>query len=325
MNDKGSTTSNTTEDASSKTTVTDKPTETPGSSAPSKTGQRKRPFSTTRKEPAKRAKASFSQQNTARQIATTTPILTAYELETSYRGIFLLCNTLYSILTKRDQKISTLITAHHLQYVTLLSIIYRALLIASNSTTTMVRNLSYLKDTVQNLLLPDVLCQYIESIGYIKLSSGITVIPYIRNYTTMRNTAIDFIDPAGILTQLGIEVPDTDWAVEDRVILDYKQAISRVLKNALQLRKVNNTELEAKPEFLASYKSLDDGKLCPMAFESMNQAQAQLGAVYMFRSSESYHEWDGLRPPLVHEAVSISPDHFMTDYILHLLKGEHAA
>lgn len=325
MNDEGTTTSNSTVRASPKTTATDSPTDIPGKSTPIRTGpNRKRPFPNTRKEPNKRAKASFSEPNTARQIATTTPLYTAYELETSFRGIILLCNTLYAILTNRDHKISTLITADDLQYVTLLSIIYRAQLIASQSTTTIVRNLSYLKETVADMLLPDVLCQYIESIGYIKLSSGITVIPYIRDYAVMRNTALDFIDPAGILVRMGDDVPDTPWAISDTAVLRYKQAISRVLKNALQLRKVNNTELEAKPEFLASYKTQDNGKLTPLTFEISNVNQAQLGAVYKFRSSETFQEWDGLRLPLVCEAADVSPEHYLTDYILHLLKGEHA-
>lgn len=304
--------------SSNSTDMKDKPSQPP-------TTGRKRPFPKSRQlnDAKKRSKAKFNEPTTAKQIATTSPIYTAYEIETSFRGLILICDVLYAILTNRDQKISSLMSAEHFQYVTLLSIIYRAQLVASHSTTTIVRNLSYLKETVADLLLPDVLCQYVESIGYARTDFGITVIPYIRDYATMRNSSLDFIDPASILSKLGIVADDTQWAINDSVVLHYKQAISRALKNAVQLRKVNNTELEAKPEFLASYVTLADGKLQPLAFSVMNVNQCQLGAVYMFRNQESIDDWNGLKLPILHETASISPRHYLTDYILHLLKGDN--
>lgn len=131
---------------------------------------------------------------------------------------------------------------------TLLSSIYRSLLVASHSTTTIIRNMSYIKETVEKLLLPDFLCQYVETLGYYKMATGITVIPFIRSYDIMKLHP-NFVDPLTILVQMDKPNPGTDWSIDDEVVLQYKKAISRVLKNAVRLRLVNNAELEAKPEF----------------------------------------------------------------------------
>lgn len=283
---------------------------------------RKRPFpnkrTPTKPTQAKRAKASFDKSEVAKHVSFTTPIFTAYEIDTSHRGLFRLCEIFYQILINRDQRIANMITANHFVYVTLLSAIYRSLLVCSKSTTYMVRNISYLKESVQDLLLPDVLCQYVETLGYYKLASEVTVIPFIRSYAYMRGDVVTFTDPAAVLLAMGEPVPDIDWAIDDRIILQYKQAISRVLKNAVQLRCVNNSELEAKPEFISVYR-MDNGRVIPQAFERMCRAQATLGAVYQFRNSDRIADWHGLIPAVVHEATAVSVDSYLTDYILNHL------
>lgn len=288
-----------------------------------KIGRRKRPFLRDAKRShitkGKRAKASFDKSEVAKHVAFTTVIFTAYDLETSFRGLLDLCSIFFSILTNRDQKIATLITAQHFQYVTLLSIIYRCLLTASHSTTTIIRGLSYLKETVENLLLPDLLCQYVETVGFYKLSTGITVIPFIRPYRVMKHV-LDFIDPAAILTQMGLPEIDTDWSINDDVVLEYKRAMSRVLKNAIQLRKVNNSELEAKPEFLGCYEILPDQRVLPLAFEQMNASQCTYGAVMKFRDVSTQREWSGITPPVVQETSAVDSNIYITDLILHHLQ-----
>lgn len=252
----------------------------------------------------------------------TTPILTAFELETSFRGVIDLCSILFAILINRDQKIASLISKEHFIYVTLLSTIYRCNLIASHSTTTIVRGLSYLKETVHDLLLPDILCQYVEAFGYIKLASGITVIPYMRSYTIMKDT-LDFLDPSAILRRMDRPAVDTDWSIDDVVVMQYKHAISRFLKNAIALRKVNNDELEGKPEFLASYRFVDDGRLQPLAFEQMGCAECTLGGVYKLRDADGVHEWNGnIRPPIVHESKCVNVENYLTDHILNSLQNK---
>lgn len=283
--------------------------------------KRKRPYQRDARKLAKgkRTKASFDKSEVAKHVAFTPVIYTAYDLETSFRGLLDLCLIFYNILINRDQKIANLISQQHFQYVTLLSIIYRSCKTASSSTTTIIRGLSYLKESVENLLLPDLLCQYIETVGYVKLSSGITVIPYIRTYATMKHS-LDFIDPVAILAQMGRPDPGTDWGIDDEVILQYKRAISRVLKNAVQLRLVNYVDLEAKPEFLAVYEALPDGRVLPLAFEQMNAQQCTYGAVMKFRDVDTLREWNGIHPPVVHESKAVVSNTFLTDLILHHLK-----
>lgn len=291
--------------------------------APSAAAKRKRPFkrpsSTPAKNTGKRVKANFDKSEVAKHVTFTSVIRTAYELDTSFRGIFDLCSIFYNILQNRDSKIANLMTAYHLQYVTLLSIIYRCCLVAQTSTTTIIRNLSYLKETVDKLLLPDVICQYVETVGYYKLSTGITVIPFIRRYGIMKEQ-LDFVDPVAILAMMNLPDPGTDWSINDDVILQYKSAISRVLKNAVQLRLVNNVELEAKPEFIACYETLPDRRVVPSAFEQMNATQCTYGAVMKFRDVETRNEWQGIRPPVVHETKAVDCNTFLTDLILHHLK-----
>lgn len=267
----------------------------------------------------KRAKASFQKSEVAKHVAFTTTIRTAFELDTSFRGVLDLCSIFYNILLNRDSKIANLMTAQHLQYVTLLSIIYRCCLVASSSTTTIIRNLSYLKETVDKLLLPDVICQFVETFGYYKMSTGITVIPYIRRYNIMKEH-LDFIDPCALLAQMNLPDPQTDWSIDDDVVIQYKNAISRFLKNAVQLRLVNNVELEAKPEFTACYDILRDGRVLPSAFEQMNATQCTYGAVMKYRDVRTQNEWLGIKPPVVHETKAVDSNTFITDLVLHHLK-----
>lgn len=285
---------------------------------------RKRPYPSKRTlNEGKRSKASFDKKEVGKHVASTTLIYTSYDIETSFHGIRTLCETLYAILVNRDQKLSNLLTANHLIYVTLLSSIYRCLSVSSKSTTTVIRNLSYLKEAVHDLLLPDILCQYVETIGYIKLSTGATVIPFIRSYLSMKN-CLDFVDPCSILAIMGRPECDNDWSIDDEVILQYKRAISRFLKNAVQLRLVNFSEQEAKPEFLAVYHTLPGGRIQPEAFEQMNATQCTLGAVYQFRNSRESDNWNGLVPPVLHEATAVHLVTYVTDYILHHLKGDES-
>lgn len=291
--------------------------------APSAANKRKRPykrpFPSNAKTDGKRAKASFDKSEVAKHVTFTSVIRTAYELDTSFRGVIDLCSIFYNILQNRDSKIANLMTAYHLQYVTLLSIIYRCCLVAQTSTTTIIRNLSYLKETVDKLLLPDVICQYVETVGYYKMSTGITVIPYIRRYNVMKEQ-LDFVDPVAILAMMNLPDPETDWSINDDVILQYKSAISRVLKNAVQLRLVNNVELEAKPEFIACYEVLPDRRIVPSAFEQMNATQCTYGAVMKFRDVRTQTEWNGIKPPVVQETKAVDGNTFITDLILHHLK-----
>jgi hypothetical protein len=153
--------------------------------------------------------------------------------------------------------------------------------------------------------------------------SGITIIPYMRSYREMKANSLDFIDPASILAQMHRPVPDTDWAIDDEVIMQYKNATSRVLKNAFKLRIVNNDNLEAKPEFLGCYETLRDKRVLPLAFEQMNAAECMHGAVMMYRDVSTQRFWLGsYSPPAVHETQPISCDTYITDYILHHLQGE---
>lgn len=295
---------------------------------PKSGSKRKRPFPDKRKppqNPQKRGKSEFEKSETAKHVSFTTSIFTAYEIDTSFRGIISLCEVFYQILVNRDQRIANMITANHFVYVTLLSTIYRCLLTSSKSTTHIVRNMSHLKETVHDLLLPDVLCQYIETIGYHKFVSEFTVIPYIRSYAHMRGDVPTFVDPAAILIAMERPVPDgVDWAIDDAVILEYKRAISRVLKNAVQLRCVNNSELESKAAFGAVYRR-DNGRIIPLAFERMSSADCTLGAIYQFRDATRMNEWQGIRPVIVHEATAVDVNHYITDYILkHLSSGAKA-
>lgn len=302
------------------TTATPVSTPTDSSKPLPKSGpKRKRPFPQKRNAdpvPSKRAKATFDKSETAKHVSFTTPIFTAYEIDTSFRGIISLCEVFYQILVNRDQRIANMIDANHFVYVTLLAAIYRSLLVSSRSTTHIVRNMSFLKETVHDLLLPDVLCQYIETIGYHKLTSEFTVIPFIRSYAYMRGDVPTFVDPAAILIAMDRPVPDgVDWAINDGVILEYKRAISRVLKNAVQLRCVNNSELEAKAAFGAVFRR-DNGRVIPLSFERMSAAECTLGAVYQFRDIDREEEWHGIRPLVVHETTAVVVDNYLTDHIL---------
>lgn len=291
---------------------------------PPKHGSRKRPFprkdlkhNTTN---GKRSKASFDKSEVAKHVAFTTAIYSAFEIESSFRGLLDLCQIYYAFLINLDPKIANLLSAEHFQYVVLLSSIYRCLLTAMNSTTTIIRNLEYLRETVEKILLPDILCQYVETFGYIKLSTDITVIPYIRSYETMKDDIL-FLNPLSILRRMGKENPHTDWAIDDDVILEYKQAISRADKKVNQLRLVNFTELEAKPEFLGCYEDEPDGRTKPLAFEQMNATQCDYGAAMKFRDVSRMDMWHGIKPPIIHESRSIKRDSFITTLISLYLKG----
>lgn len=246
--------------------------------------------------------------------------MTFFHLQTSLIGACTISRHVYEILQARDAKITSCFSIHDLQYVTLLCSYLRCAQVMNSTRTQIIFGLSLLKDAVHNILLPDTLCKYVEILGTVTISSGITVIPFFDTYSRMRD-APWFIDARHLISREDREYTELgEWPVNTRIILRVQQGLSRALKGVLELRTVK-TELQGSEELLSSYVELDNGRIQPRSIQKVDVNVCTLGAALRFRDSDTDEHEHGLRLPSVQEAPAVEPDLFLTSWVLKQLKN----
>lgn len=284
-----------------------------------KKGPKPPPTTTSTTTNGKRTEATFEKKSDS-PVLSVYNLLPVFELQTAFLGILEISRAFYDILLAKDAKMTNLFSCDELTYTLSLCVYYRCATVANRSNTKIIFGLSYLKSMVEGLLLPDVLAQFVETFGQVKLSNGCIIAPLFDGYHHMRRQN-GFVDPLTILRRMELEPTHEEWALHSRPVLRYAQACSRALKNAMELRNVNYAMLEGRPELLACYSFSDDGTYNVSAIDKIDQKQAQLGAAYRIRIS-NYLELDvglAIQPSL--GAPNINPAMFLTQHILNALRG----
>jgi len=313
-----------------KTSDTGKPEQTTDETPQSKDYAKKHPARSFRKQttskratkrvsdskPEKNQIAKFAKlQNTP--ITFSTPILTTFELHTEFTGAVTIAGTLYDILRFRDYRLTQGFTKHEFQYVTLLATYYRCALLTNHSKSAIIHYTGLLKESVKDVFLPDVICDYIETLGHIRLSSDISVIPYFRDYPTMRRKP-SFIDAFDYLTAEQQQEVLPHWSINDEVIVRVVQALSRALKGALNLRRVSES-MEGHQRMIAGYEHVEFGRIVGRFPEKIDCNEGVLGTCMLFRGIGEYP--DGIQVVMVHEIPPVVSETYLTEWIQKSIKS----
>jgi len=283
---------------------------------------------TKRKPPFKRkaGPSNFSKNNLAKfsklqsnVTIFTSALFTFFPLHTEFTGAPLVAGVLYDILSARDYKMTSKFTKREFQYVTLLATYYRTALIVNKSKTAVIHGLGVLKESIADLLLPDVLWSYIETLGIVQLTSSIQIVPHFLNYENMQTKSY-FVDCYHYLTRDQQRDVLPHWSINDEVIIKVEQGMSRALKGILDLRRIK-AELDGHPRFACAYDETEFSRITPFCVEQIDVNECKLGACYRFRSVDS-RTWEDstLSLPLVHEAQPVQPENYLTQSILAQLR-----
>lgn len=269
----------------------------------------------------KNNQASFEKKADITTI-TTYCLLPVYELFTSTFGLPTVCKLFYNILRARDAKMTAIVSELDLTYTVLLCAIHRMITITNHFKTTIIFHSSDLRTIVKDVLLPDALATYVETLGMVTLSNGTKVIPYFRGYTEMIRTT-GFLDPIELLRQMEppLEPSITEWALNPQPVIRWMNASTRALKNAMDLRSIKYDEIEGRPEFLAN-GDIIEGNLHCTAVDKIDQNQCQLGAAYRFRDSAYQLESIGLPLPTLFGASPTQLEMVLSAHFRKALRAE---
>jgi hypothetical protein len=289
----------------------------------------KRPFFKNKNKhsgpPAKRQMATFS-KTPENKLSSVYPLQHQFELATTFTGVRYVSQCFYDILSSRDGKMTQLFSANEFYYIVLLSVYYRCATITNMAKTSIIFGLSDLKNVIMDILLPDAVATYVETFGSIKLSSDAVVIPYFRGINEMQTLA-GFVDPVTVIRTINQRRGESDeqpyhvhgdWNLAPQIIVNYTKAISRALKNAIDLRRVNFAEPEGRPEFLSCYEVDDHSKIRCYSLDKVDQTVCQLGATYRLRNT-AVQDFGVVMEPMF-GAPTIEADVFMTNHFLKSLR-----
>lgn len=278
--------------------------------------RKRKPFRKNIKDapPAKRMLAQFNKVPEPK-ISSTYILRPYFELSTSFIGVQYIANSFYNILHARDFKMTRFFTQLEFYYILLLSVYYRCALVSNNAKTSLNFELSNMKTMIKDVLLPDALATYVESFGQVKTSSDAIFIPLFRNFEDMLQLA-GFINPSSLLNRVNIAREEdglphyashTVWSLAPQIVVNYTQATTRALKNAIELRRVNFEEMEGRPEFLSVYEVSDGSTLSCYALDKIDHNQCQLGAAFRYRTKEQISA-GGFQISPMFGAEDIEPD-----------------
>lgn len=215
---------------------------------------------------------------------------------------------IYRVIRDKDYRIAQNITELMLTYVTILAYCNRVVQTAISTVTAVPQQASRLKQVTNGILLPDVLCRYIESIGKVEMASGVVLVPWAAEYENMFPEGCRImIDPAEILAEMGRPIPEGPWAIDVDVVIAYNAATSRGARSGIGFREVDNSTLSGREEMFVSYQEEQDQMLTPFAPQRMSSATIQLGACYQFRNYAEIRQWFGRNKQLLFNAFTTIP------------------
>lgn len=242
----------------------------------------------------------------------------------SNQGVIPLANYVYRAIEGRDFRLARAITELQLAYALTIAYANRVVQISLHHGYSFPEHASRLKQIATGIQLPNVLCQYIESIGEFTLSSTATVVPFSGDYRTLFPADSRLmIGPDEILRLADRPVPEGPWALDPDWIVMYNDSTSRASRTGMKFRPVDNTDFRGRPELIVSYQIQDD-MLLPTAPQVITEAEAQLGATYRFRDYDQLEGWFGEHRQLLYNAfvgIPFDPQIVFSDICVAAFKG----
>lgn len=214
-------------------------------------------------------------------------------------------------MSARDHRLGQAITLPHLQYVTCIAFCNRIVQCATTFGYAFPANASRLNQVASSIRLPSVLAHYIESIGSFTMSSGVSVVPYVTDYSQLFPIGTDLmVDPAGLV---GYERRDNDeihrneWPLDIDIIVAYNNATTRASHTGMLFRNIDNDDLQGRAEMIVSYVRIGVTLLLPRTPQIITESEAQLGAAYLFRDYTNLPRWFGTNKELLFDACTSVP------------------
>lgn len=211
-------------------------------------------------------------------------------------------------MTAKDHRLGLNIRLPTLQYNLSIALLNRMVQCGVTMGYSFPPDASKLKQLATGIQLPSVLANYVESIGYVQLASGATVVPFVDNFATLFGDGQPNVNPGEFLEEL--DVPwegDEEWPLHINTIVDYNDATTRASRTGMNFRVVDNSNLAGKVEMLVSYRILGADMLIPVAPQQMSEAEAQLGTCYRFRNYAEIDLWLGANRELLFDTFTAIP------------------
>lgn len=234
------------------------------------------------------------------------PRLRYFPIFCSNLGVSELSRVMFQTILGRDARMAQAITQLQCEYVLTIAYINRLVQCGLELGYAYVPGASDLKTISKGIELPHTLVKYVESLGAFKLSSGVTVVPWVAPYGDMFNNAdADQLmrSPADILIDAGRDVPDGDWPIDRQWILDWNMNTTRPSRLGFKFSKIGDS-FDGRAEMVCSYGTVpgDDLRIQAYTPQLMTDAEAQLGACYRFRNIAESEQWLGGVPELTYFA-----------------------
>lgn len=245
---------------------------------------------------------------------------------TSNLGVRTVAAIIYDSMVGRDYRLGQTITLIQLQYVLCIAWCNRLCQIGQSEGTAFPLQASRLKSIASGIVLPDILCKFVECIGKVRTLSGVEVVPWVADYHQLFENDL-MVSPADLLHEAERPIPRGDWALDVDWIIAYNDATTRAGRTGMKFRNVDNAALSGRPELLVSYSVVEE-ELIPWCPQVLLESEGQLGAAYQWRNRADIDRWPGTNKELVFNAFStvpFDPRVFLTDIAVTAFSGARDA
>lgn len=218
-----------------------------------------------------------------------------YQILCANTGVNELCDVLFHSIQFRDFRMAANVSVEQLKYCVVIASWARSASVAVDAgyISADVPDISRLLKAVVGLQLPSVLAKYIETMGLIRLASGVEIGPWFALRATMANRHFNQVNPDTLLLAAGRLVPANYWSIDREWIADWNQATTRPARLGMRFRPIAWSITSGMPEMVITpLVSADEEEyLRPSAPQQFSDVEGQLGAVYRWRSFTGLRHW----------------------------------
>lgn len=241
-----------------------------------------------------------------------------FTLYCSNSGIEFLCCTVFNAIAARDYRSVANVTVDHLRYVTSLCYFYRCIRVTDLVGMRLVPyDLADLKAACTGIRLPAVLCDYIEALGSVQLSTGATVAPWSSTphewYSMPGMWA-----PGEFLTRLHLQGRGP-WSINYQAVIAWNNATTRPATRSMGFRTVQFDKIEGSQGILVSARLIRRDLTEPVCMQILPNQEGQLHACYTWRDYDNMIDWPGdtarFTSPIF-KAQTVSPSQFWGEVVV---------
>jgi hypothetical protein len=254
-------------------------------------------------------------------------------------GIRSIVAKVYSAIRLKDHRLAANITEAQMRYVVSVAWYNRLVQVAEQLGYCLgVESASVLRKAAKGIQLPEVVCQYIESLGEVSTNSSVNFVPLCYRTFDGFCPAVDepieadesegddsgpsrkrlrqdeyvplplrqwYHDHRQDLIDAGRPVPGNHWAIDYDWIQNWNDASSRGTFRGISFRRVDLASMTGKEVLLVSHSpGSDQDSLRSFAPQPVLNATAELGCVYRNRNYDDYMNWPGENRQLVFNAFA---------------------